>query len=155
MGRQCVDSQWQSSGLRALVPHLRKTPFAMERLHAKGDQLIYHCPKPQSGGKQGDLILTPLELIDKIAALVPSPRTHRHRYSGLLAPNSPLRKAVAALVIDIPVVAVPVFTVPDEADQASAKRSPARYLWAMLITRIYEVFPLSCLHCGEKSGSLR
>ena len=31
--------------------------------------------------------LTPLELIDRIAALVPPPRTHRHRYFGVLAPN--------------------------------------------------------------------
>jgi hypothetical protein len=41
-----------------------------------------------------ELHLTPLELIDRIAALVPPPRTHRHRYFGVLAPNSPLRCAV-------------------------------------------------------------
>jgi hypothetical protein len=44
-----------------------------------------------------ELILTPLELIDRIAALVPRPRTHRHRYFGVLAPNSPLRTAVTAM----------------------------------------------------------
>lgn len=38
-------------------------------------------------------MLTPLELIDRIAALVPRPRTHRHRYYGVLAPNAPLREA--------------------------------------------------------------
>ena len=27
-------------------------------------------------------------------------------------------------------------------------RPPAPYQWAMLIARIYEVFPLVCLHCG-------
>ena len=43
------------------------------------------------------MTLTPLELIDRIAALVPPPRTHRHRYFGVLAPNSPLRAAVTAL----------------------------------------------------------
>jgi len=42
------------------------------------------------------LVLTPLELIDKIAALVPPPRVHRHRYYGVLAPNAPLRAAVTA-----------------------------------------------------------
>ncbi|MBK7000097.1 MAG: transposase [Rhodoferax sp.] len=42
------------------------------------------------------LALTLLELIDRIAALIPPPRTHRHRYFGLLAPNSPLRCAVTA-----------------------------------------------------------
>ena len=39
----------------------------------------------------GELVLTPLELIDRIAQRVPPPRTHRHRYYGVLAPNSPLR----------------------------------------------------------------
>ena len=28
------------------------------------------------------------------------------------------------------------------------KRSPAHYLWAVLIARIYEVFPLLCPLCG-------
>jgi len=33
------------------------------------------CPKPQSGGKRANLVLTPLELIERIAALVPPSRT--------------------------------------------------------------------------------
>jgi hypothetical protein len=36
----------------------------------------------------------------------------------------------------------------DQEVQLNAKRSPARYLWAKLIARIYAVFPLLCLHCG-------
>jgi hypothetical protein len=43
------------------------------------------------------LHLTPLELIARLAALVPPPRTHRHRYFGVLAPNSPQRAAAVAL----------------------------------------------------------
>ncbi len=31
-------------------------------------------------------------------------------------------------------------------------RSPVHYLWAALIARIYEVFPLICPHCG---GTMR
>jgi hypothetical protein len=121
----------------------------MERLHRKGqDHLLYHCPKPQSGGKQGDLIMTPCEFIAKIAALVPPPRTHRHRYFGVLAPNSPLRAAVTAMapIPVMPTVAQPISS--DEEAITHAKRSPARYLWAILIARIYEVFPLLCPHCG-------
>jgi hypothetical protein len=49
------------------------------------------------GAKVDELHLTPLELIERIAALVPPPRTHRHRYFGVLAPNSPLRAAAVAL----------------------------------------------------------
>jgi Putative transposase len=75
-----------------------------------------------------------MELIERIAALVLPPRTHRHRYFGVLAPNLPLRAVVAAL-------AAPM--------QASIKYAvPAHYLWAVLIARIYEVFPLLCPICG-------
>jgi hypothetical protein len=36
----------------------------------------------------------------------------------------------------------------DQEEQPNTKRSPAHYLWAKLIARVYEVFPLLCLRCG-------
>ena len=133
----------------------------MERLRQQGADLVYHCPKPQSGGKRADLVLTSLELIDRIAALVPPPRTHRHRYFGVLAPNAPLRAAVTAMALAVPnegaaaqtvaatgaAVTSAGGTVPSAQPPESKTRSPARHLWAMLIARIYEVFPLVCSLC--------
>ena len=63
---------------------------------------MYRCGKGHTEPLQcdkysGELVLTPLELINRIAQLVPPPRTHRHRYYGVLAPNSPLRSAVTAM----------------------------------------------------------
>jgi len=82
--------------------------------------------------------------MDRLAALIPPPRRHRHRYGGVLAPNSPLRPAVTALA------AAPK-PPPAEVD-AVAQESPlsrtARIVWAMLLTRIYEVFLLTCPKCG-------
>jgi len=113
------------------------------------------------------ITLTPLELIDRIAALVPPPRIHRHRYFGVLAPNSPLRPAVTALAQDAVVQAAQVQTEPastaagegargagnslptqPEPAQPVKPKRPAHYLWAVLIARIYEVFPLLCPICG-------
>jgi hypothetical protein len=119
------------------------------------------------------LVLTPLELINRIAQLVPPPRTHRHRYYGVLAPNSPLRAAVTAMAQAEQVVAPVVRSaVADAACTASGSasgvpgvpgvdaaaqpeppakpkpRPPSHYLWAALIARIYEVFPLLCPMCG-------
>jgi len=76
-------------------------PFAMDRLKQRGADLVYRCGKGhreplQSDKYSGELVLTPLELINRIAQRVPPPRTHRHRYYGVLAPNSPLRAAVTA-----------------------------------------------------------
>ncbi len=39
-----------------------------------------------------ELVLTPLELIERIAQLVPPPRTHRHPYYGVLAPIRPCER---------------------------------------------------------------
>ncbi len=42
--------------------------------------------KPETGlRRSGPQILTPLDLLDCIAALVPPPRVHHHRYLGMLA----------------------------------------------------------------------
>ena len=118
------------------------------------------------GAKVDELHLTPLELIDRIAALVPPPRTHRHRYFGVLAPNSPLRAAVTAMAPaaaaqpaavqavsastgeGVPGVAPLGSVIPTQPEAAPPKRSPTDYLWAVLIARIYEVFPLMCPMCG-------
>ena len=89
-------------------------------------------------------MLTPLELIDKIAALIPPPRAHRHRYYGVLAPNSPLRTAVTALA-SMPVVA-PLPVVATETE-VPPRRAASHYLWVMLLARIYETLPLVCPIC--------
>jgi len=60
-----------------------RPPFALERLvQLPDDQLMYRFPKPQPDGRT-ELRLTPLELIERLAALIPPPRIHRHRYHGV------------------------------------------------------------------------
>ncbi|MBP9603126.1 MAG: transposase [Chromatiaceae bacterium] len=52
-------------------------------------------PEPQRDGRTA-LSPTPLAFIDHLAALIPPPRRHRHRYHGVLAPHAPLRLAATA-----------------------------------------------------------
>jgi len=107
-------------GLERLLRYCARPPFALEHLHTlDAEHLIYHNSKPRSDSPR-DLVLTPLELIDKIAALIPPPRAHRHRYYGVLAPNSPLRAAVTALA-PLPVVVMPV------AEATTADAPPHRF----------------------------
>ena len=107
------------AALERLLRYCARPPFAMERLRKEGEALVYRCAKQHSepgsdkrGARVDELQLTTLELIARIAALVPPPRTHRHRYFGVLAPNSPLRAAVTAL-------ATPAQTVAMQAEPAS------------------------------------
>jgi hypothetical protein len=67
------------AGLERLLRYCARPPFALERLEqVNGHQVIYRLPKPQRDGRTA-LSLTPLQLIDHLAALIPPPRLHRHR----------------------------------------------------------------------------
>lgn len=130
-------------GLERLLRYCARPPFALEHLQQlDAKHLCYHNPRHKPD-EPGDLVLTPLELIDKVAALVPPPQTHRHRYYGVLAPNSPLRAAVTALAR----VAVPPPADTVRAEEEPCYRATSRYLWAMLLAQIYEAFPLTCPFC--------
>jgi hypothetical protein len=146
----------------------------MDRLRKEEAELVYRCAKQHSvpasdkrGAKVVELHLTSLELIERIAALVPPPRTHRHRYFGVLAPNSPHRAAVTALAAPVKQVVVQTesaisgagaprvaplgHAISPTPEPAQPKRA-AHYMWAVLLARIYEVFPLLCPIC---SGQMR
>lgn len=58
---------------------------AVERLRQLGVELDCRCPKPRSGGKQAELLLAPVELIEPIAALVSPPRAHARPPALLVA----------------------------------------------------------------------
>ncbi|OIN93555.1 MAG: IS91 family transposase [Comamonadaceae bacterium CG1_02_60_18] len=159
------------AALERLLRYCTRPPFAMERLRKESATLVYRCAKQHSepssdkrGAKADEMTLTPLELIDRIAALVRPPRTHRHRYFGVLAPNSPLRAAVTALSQAQALPAQPAAAqagsvsagvgvlgmdtgLPTRAEPVRPKRQ-AHYLWAVLMARIYEIFPLLCPLCG-------
>jgi hypothetical protein len=139
----CIEGR-DRAGLERLLRYCARPPFALEHLQQlDAEHLIYHNPKPRSDSPR-DLVLTPLELIDKIAALIPPPRTHRHRYYGVLAPNSPMRAAVTASA-PMPVI-VPLQVEATAAD-VPPRRAASHYLWAMLLARIYEALPLVCPIC--------
>jgi hypothetical protein len=86
----------------------------------------------------------------------PPPCIRRHRYFGVLAPNSPLRTSVTALAPGA-TIAPPAPIAEPVAEPAH--RRAARYAWALLLVRIHdrrkslwdEVFPLRCTHCGAET----
>jgi hypothetical protein len=143
-------------GRERLLRYCARPIFASERLTwiREGERLRYRLSKPDPKG-QTELILTPDEFLDCIAALIPPPRKHRHRYFGILAPNSPWRKIVTAragLPIETSVSEHQVDSTTPEND-SQADNTVTHFgvsLWAMLISRIYEIFPLTCTQCGAQ-----
>jgi hypothetical protein len=143
-------------GLERLLRYCARPAFALERLREiDAEHLVYESVKPGPDGSVS-LMLTPLELIERLAALIPPPRRHRHRYYGVLAPNGPLQGQVTALagVPDgtpaadatgsIAATAAPIVTpsrssegteeAPGEAEAIHSRL--ARTTWAVLFARI-------------------
>ena len=130
----CIEAH-DRAALERLLRICARPPFAMERLRKEGAELVYRCAKQHSeprsgkrGAKVDELHLTPLELIARIAALASPPRTHRHRYFGVLAPNSPLRATVTALAAPVqPAKQVLVQTEPATTGEGATGVTPLGY----------------------------
>ncbi len=80
--------------LERLIRCTARGAVSLERLMEddRGD-LAYMFTRPWSDGTTG-IKLSPLELLEKLAATVPLPRVHLVRYGGCLAPHSTLRAAI-------------------------------------------------------------
>ena len=80
--------------LERLIRFTTRGAVSLERLaeDTKGDR-VYTFTHPWSDGTTG-IRLSPLELLEKLAALVPLPHVHLVRYGGCLAPHSHLRGSV-------------------------------------------------------------
>ena len=70
------------AGIERLVRYCSRPPLALERLHALGDssalasegaRLLYRLPEPDLQGRTA-LVLSPLELLERLARLIPPPR---------------------------------------------------------------------------------
>ena len=133
---------WDRDGLERLIRYCARPAFASENLRLHGRMLIYRFPKPSRTG-QTYIQLEPLEFLTRIAAFIPHPRKHRRHYHGAFAPNSPLRKKVAANAQKF--VSQTITDMKDAAEKVEKISSN----WAKLILRIYEVNPLTCTGCGK------
>jgi hypothetical protein len=78
--------------LERLCRYVARPPIASERLCAQDDgRLLYRLKRRWRDGTS-HLLFDPVELVERIAALIPPPRVHLVRYHGELAPAA-MRRA--------------------------------------------------------------
>lgn len=81
----------QRAKLERLCRYVARPPLALERLSLTDvGKLLYALKQPYSNGTT-HFLFEPLDLLAKLAALVPRPRFNLVRYHGVFAPNSKLR----------------------------------------------------------------
>ena len=134
------------SKLEQLCRYITRPALANERVKVNhnGDVVL----KLKSAYRDGTthLVMTPLEFMQKLAALIPRPRLNLTRYHGVLAPNAKLRSQI----IPQP---------PEDSTDGDVKDTEAmactgvrkQYIpWARLLKRVFGIDIEICPHCqGE------
>jgi hypothetical protein len=125
----------QRKELERLCRYITRPAIAFERLKrtAAGDVVL----QLKSAWRDGTthIKMSPLEFMQRLAALVPRPRLHLIRFHGVLAPNAGLRAAI-----------VPGQKPSEHAEEhahASARRG-----WARLLKRVFDIDLEHCPQCG-------
>jgi hypothetical protein len=157
---------WDRQGLERLVRYCARPPLSQERLgRLNAESLVYNLRKPTLDGRT-ELILTPLQLLDRLSQLITPPRLHKHRYCGVLAPNAKLRRSViesagpagatlqllqgAREKMGLQAGGCEDESTPTVEEEPRSKLSRvAARCWALLLVRIYECLPLLCPQCGH------
>jgi hypothetical protein len=133
-------------GLERLCRYGARGALALERLsRAEDGRIAYRMKRPLPDGTT-HLLFTGLELLRRVASLVPPPRTNLTRLHGAFAPGSKLRP----------------FLVPQAgeeggsvASQAAVSKEPKkervpRVDWAELLRRRFALDVFTCAWCGGK-----
>jgi putative transposase len=127
--------------LEQLIRSTARGAVSLERLQADANgDLVYTFTHPWTDGTTA-IRLSPLELLEKLAALVPLPHVHLMRYGGCLAPHSHLRGAILPTPRQ------------QGLDGPEACPTSPRWSWTRLLQRVFDVDMARCPLCHQ--GTLR
>jgi hypothetical protein len=131
----------QRSELERLCRYITRPAIANERLSRSPDgDVILQLKTPWRDGTS-QIKLTPMEFLQRLAALVPRPRLHLTRFHGVLAPNAKLRPEV-----------VPKPATGKATGTTGHSDRSNRSGWAQLLRK---VFSLDLEHCPNCGGALK
>jgi hypothetical protein len=127
--------------LERLIRYTGRGAVSLERLQADANgDLVSTFTHPWSDGTTG-IRLAPVELLEKLAALVPLPHVHLVRYGGCLAPHSYLRGVIRPTLRQ------------QGLDGEEAQPSTPYWPWAKLLGRVFGLEMATCPFC--RRGALR
>lgn len=127
-----------------LCRYLLRPPLAQGRLVERNDgRYAFQMKSPWPDGTSV-LIFSGVELIGRLAALVPPPRQHSVRYFGIFAPHSKLRP----LVVPRPPRPKPSPACCILSDDTEKSRYGRRTPWAQLLQMVFGIDVLQCPRCS-------
>ena len=128
--------------LERLCRYITRPALSNERLAINSaGQVVLELKTPYRDGTT-HLLFSPLEFLQRLAALVPRPRLNLTRFHGVLAPNAKWR----AQIVPGGQAKAPHAPESPDADQAASPRY--RINWARLLKRVFKSDLAACPDCG-------
>lgn len=127
------------AALERLCRYVARPPVSEDRLVRRPDGHIEFQLKRVWKGGVRSLVFDPVELVARLAALIPLPRAKMRRFYGVFASSHALRARVVPRPPD-----------PDKAERPVAPARPARMSWADLLKRVWSIDGLRCPFCSGR-----
>ena len=134
--------------LERLCRYIARPALSHERLSVNDSgEAVYELKTPYRDGST-HIVLSPLELMQKLAALVPRPWINLTRYHGVLAPNAKWRSRI-----------VPASRTDNEGAEkrgghigvpGEEKEKEYRHPWADLLRHVFNIEMTICPYCGGR-----
>ena len=128
----------QRKKLERLCRYITRPAIAERRLSlARNGNVIVALKTPYDDGTS-HVVLSPMEFMGRLAALVPRPRVNLTRFHGVFSPRSKLREYVVPGKSE------------DESEQVlqSAKNKAYSMTWAQRLKRVFAIEIEKCEKCG-------
>jgi len=132
--------------LEKICRYIARPAVSEERLSTDDyGTVVYRFKKPWDDGTTA-LKLTPMELMERLVALVPRPRVHLTRYHGVLGPHYKHRKQIVPKPPELKVVGQEQDNIDPKQLELKKKNIP----WARLLARVFNIDVETCSKCGGK-----
>lgn len=161
------------AGVERLCRYILRPAVAQDRLSLTPDGLVLVTLKAEWHDGTTHLLFTPVELLEKLAALTPRPRVNLILYHGILAPRARARARAVAHGAAAPSPGEPLPTAaenrgtepsrpaaeaaatappgdPCDANQSTPPAKPRDWKWAELMRRVFDLDVLACPRCGGR-----
>ena len=159
LARQCMHPRQSSASAENLCRYVARPTVATERLSMLGGGGILYRLRHRWRDGTSHVIFDPVDLIGKLAALVPPPRFNLVRYHGLLAPSARWRPCIvpAGKTDEYTFSSCPDCAVKRAKKNAKEKNGqnpnmahPRNYSWSGLMKRVFGLDVLKCDRCGGR-----
>jgi hypothetical protein len=131
--------------LERLCRYVSRPPVAVDRMALTASGQVRYTLKTSYRDGTTHRVLEPLDLMARLAALVPPPRMHLRRFHGVFAPHRKLRAAVTAAHRGVGATE----KTPADPCEPPTPRHVAMN-WARRLKRVFGIEIERCAHCGGK-----